>query len=230
MRDLERCTPWRHRRVWVDPKGVNSISIIGEFSSAERAYLNDWINCDKPLVGRVRLSCELNNLDLMPVGLMVYMPGHPKKRISALIDRDSVIGYEEPLQLDKVVGSLPMEMWGNANSILELAKNLPICIRVFGSAFWSYEAKLNHMHANSDLDLLIQFNEFVNPLDLARGLSALSDDMLIRLDGEFEMPDGASVSWRELASNSLELLVKTDVGPKLLSREKLMEQFHVTHL
>ena len=79
----------------------------------------------------------------------------------------------------------------------------------------------------SDIDLLISPFSNCDLLELAKTLRSLSDEIDLRLDGEFEFLNGWSVNWREYASNATELLVKSDLGPKIVARQQIMEEFHV---
>ena len=64
-------------------------------------------------------------------------------------------------------------------------------------------------------------------------VDALADRLLkfsqlskIFLDGEFEFKNGVFVSWREFTSGAKDLLAKTDSGPKLVTRNSVIEIAH----
>jgi phosphoribosyl-dephospho-CoA transferase len=105
-------------------------------------------------------------------------------------------------------------------------QNEPVVLRVYGSAFWSYEDGSNRMNTQSDIDLLIQVKKTCDVINIAKKCVAFSKVSGVSLDGEIEFPNGESVSWREFASDSQELLVKTDIGPKLIGKNLVLKAFN----
>lgn len=215
----------RHRQILVDPKFTDSIQNLNLFTEHEQDYITEWIFKKKAFVGRSLAGCDLSDTKVIPVGLMAYISPKDKKRLNLLVKKSSILTIIEPLLLREVLGFLPKKKLREVEDFLDSFNGYPITFRVYGSLFWSYQDKKNHMNEKSDLDLLIQFNKFFDPEDLSQQLFKYSEGMSIRLDGEFEILGGASVSWREFASNSETLLVKTDFGPRLQHRDEIMEQF-----
>jgi malonate decarboxylase holo-[acyl-carrier-protein] synthase len=215
----------RHRQILVDPKFTDSIQNLNIFSENEQEYITEWIFKKKAFVGRSLTECDLSDSKLIPVGLMAYISYKEKKRLNLLVKKSSILKIIEPLLLREVLDFLPEKKLGEVEDFLYSFNGYPVTFRVYGSLFWSYQDKKNHFNERSDLDLLIQFNKFFDPEDLSQQLFKYSESMSIRLDGEFEILGGASVSWREFASNSEKLLVKTDFGPRLQHRDEIMEQF-----
>jgi phosphoribosyl-dephospho-CoA transferase len=231
MLDIEEIETfsWRHRRIWIDPKLVSNASFVDGLSKYEIEYIFNWVSQNKPLVGRSRISNNSINSDLMPTGLMIYLPNNGKERVNLWVRKTSILKVEEPLVLRHALDFLPEKNFIEIKNFLDKTKDYPICIRVFGSLFWSYEAKQNYMNPNSDLDILVQFNDRVDLIDLANLICNLSKGMSIRLDGEFEFSNQTSISWRELVSGSKDLLVKSDFGPSLCSKERILEEFYAQY-
>lgn len=218
--------PWRHRQVWMDPNYLEAIQFFDSCSSSELEYIKKWVMSGNPFIGRVINSCDFQYPNMMPVGLMLFVPGSPKRRLNAALQKDSIIRVEDPLRLDIVLKSLPEPIIEQVKIVLQSLDGLPISVRVYGSTFWSYRAKQNYLKPNSDLDLLIQLNSNLNPIELAKKLCDISNHISIRLDGEFELADGLTVNWRELANNPDKLMVKSDSGPHLYSRQEFLERFN----
>ena len=91
---------------------------------------------------------------------------------------------------------------------------------------WSYEGNISRLNTNSDIDLLIQVTNSCDVDALADRLLKFSQLSKIFLDGEFEFKSGVFVSWRELTSGAKDLLAKTDSGPKLVTRNSVIEIAH----
>jgi hypothetical protein len=102
-------------------------------------------------------------------------------------------------------------------------ENEAVVLRVYGSAFWSYEDGSNLMNTQSDVDLLIQVKKTCDVINIAKKCVAFSKVSGVSLDGEIEFPNAESVSWREFASESEELIVKTDIGPRLMRKKLVLE-------
>jgi phosphoribosyl-dephospho-CoA transferase len=223
---MNKLTCWRHRRVWIRPGCIGSIEGVSELSLNERQFLENWIGSGRALVGRAINSCDQSGKNFLPLGLMLHVPEMPKKRLNLQVDSIAILKVDEPLSIQTVKGVLPVKMAAKVDKILAELANYPIQIKVFGSAFWSYEGCQNYMTEFSDIDLLITPSPSCNLAELAKILCHLSDVIGLRLDGEFEFSNGQSVNWREFASEATELLVKTDLGPKMMARHQIVEEFH----
>ena len=224
---MNKLIRWRHRRIWVEPSSIGSIRGLSELPIDERQFLENWIISGKPLVGRAIHPCDETGKNLLPLGLMLHLAGSSKKRLNLQIDSSLILKVDEPLSIKTVMEALPLNIAVKVNSMLSGLADYPIQIKVFGSVFWSYEGKQNYMTENSDIDLLISFTQNCNLSTLSKTLCHLSNEIDLRLDGEFEFINGNSVSWREFASKATKLLVKTDSGPKLMARHRMMEEFNV---
>ncbi len=101
MLDIEEIETfsWRHRRIWIDPKLVSNASFVDGLSKYEIEYIFNWVSQNKPLVGRSRISNNSINSDLMPTGLMIYLPNNGKERVNLWVRKTSILKVEEPLVL-----------------------------------------------------------------------------------------------------------------------------------
>jgi len=226
---MDKIKSWRHRRIWIKPEYLDLLKGLDGISLREREYVDEWINSGKPLVGRAINPCDQSDEDLVPLGLMLHLSNMQKKRLNIQVELAAVLKVEEPLDLLKVLEVLPTSMAVKVRNMLTLLSEYPIQVKVFGSAFWSYEGQKNYMTEYSDIDLLILPSHNCDLFKLAETLCELSDSIGIRLDGEFEFQKGYSVSWREFAGNAGELLMKTDIGPKMMARNQMIEEFTDPH-
>jgi phosphoribosyl-dephospho-CoA transferase len=157
---------------------------------------------------------------------MTYHPDGTKCRVNLLINSNLVLKIEEPLLLLKAMEVLPPNVYLTVNNFFDQFSNLPIIVRVYGSIMWSYEGNISRLNPNSDIDLLIQVTNSCDVDALADRLLKFSQLSKIFLDGEFEFKNGVFVSWREFTSGAKDLLAKTDSGPKLVTRNSVIEIAH----
>lgn len=219
---------WRHRRIWVNPKSLESLQCQVPMSLASEKYMRDWVIAGKPLVGRSRSPCDPIINAALPVGLMVYFLDGTKQRLNLLAESDIVYKVDEPLLLSDVLCTLPQPLHKAAVKLITIFEDDAIALRVYGSAFWSYEGKSNRMNNQSDIDLLIQIKKSCDVKRIARKCVTFSKVSGVSLDGEIEFPNGESVSWREFESESEDLLIKTDIGPKLIMKNLFLEAFNAS--
>ena len=219
---------WRHRRIWINPKSLNSLQCQGPMSLAAENYMRDWVISGNPLVGRSRLPCDPLRNEALPVGLMVYLQDGTKQRLNLLAQPDFVYKVDEPLLLSDILCILSQPLRLAAVKLITFFEDDAVALRVYGSAFWSYEGKNNRMNTQSDIDLLIQIKKSSDVHRIAKKCLAFSKDSGVSLDGEIEFPNGESVSWREFASGAEDLLVKTDIGPKLITKDLVLEAFNAS--
>ena len=216
----------RHRRIWIKPEASDSIQFQGEYSHDVKQYVSDWLFEKKPLIGRSRNQFDTKNCEFIPVGLMTYHPDGTKCRVSLLINSNFVLKIEDPLLLSEAMNVLPLNLYLTVNNFFDQFSNLPIIVRVYGSIMWSYEGNISRLNPNSDIDLLIQVTNSCDVDALADRLLKFSQLSKIFLDGEFEFKNGVFVSWREFTSGAKDLLAKTDSGPKLVTRNSVIEIAH----
>ena len=216
----------RHRRIWIKPEASNSIQFQGEYSHDVKQYVSDWLFEKKPLIGRSRNQFDTKNCEFIPVGLMTYHPDGTKCRVSLLINSNFVLKIEDPLLLSEAMNVLPLNLYLTVNNFFDQFSNLPIIVRVYGSIMWSYEGNISRLNPNSDIDLLIQVTNSCDVDALADRLLKFYQLSKIFLEGEFEFKNGVFVSWRELTSGAKDLLAKTDSGPKLVTRNSVIEIAH----
>ena len=219
---------WRHRRIWIKPNSINSLQCQDPMPLNAEQYMREWVMGGKPFVGRSRLPCDPLINEAVPVGLMVYLQDGSKQRLNLLAQPDFVYKVDEPLLLSEILCILSEPLRLVAVKLITFFEDDAVALRVYGSAFWSYEDRNNRMNTQSDIDLLIQVKKSTDVNRIAKKCVAFSKGSGVSLDGEIEFPNGESVSWRELASESRELLIKTDIGPKLVKKNLVLEAFNAS--
>ena len=79
---------------------------------------------------------------------------------------------------------------------------------------------LRYLAETSDLDVFWQVSDAEVAAGIAAALPAIDAGAPMRLDGEFVLPGGAAIQWREWVSGASELLAKTVDGSVMVSRAR----------
>ncbi len=101
---------------------------------------------------------------------------------------------------------------------------LGVAARVYGSHGWQILTGLDHLHADSDIDLLLPAH---SPQQADAVVARLSrpDPELPRIDGEIVRADGMAIAWREWAAwrggRTRQLLVKRLGGAALVAGDEV---------
>lgn len=204
----------RHRPVWLAPAlSRGDVAGCEEPSAIDRVI--DRARKAWPVIGRGVLPHDTP--DRLPLGLACIEAGR-RIRISFSVPMRAVLRIEEPLPLAEVARTLPPAMRSTALRLVQIAGEIGMPLRVYGSVFWQHTSGDAYLYDRSDLDLLAQpetaddARRWLDALKLTDATSA------VRIDGEVELPTGEAVAWRELAAAGEKILVKSDAGPSLRPR------------
>jgi phosphoribosyl-dephospho-CoA transferase len=153
------------------------------------------------IVGRPPVSIGEDSLQL---GLALP----DKRRIGFCVKTSSIRQRRAPLSLDEVLPCLPDPWLPTINPLAAQFRAAGMEARVYGSAAWQAMTGGSYLREDSDLDLLLTPT---TEEQLRRVLEILGsmEGARPRLDGEVVLLDGRAVAWREAASDSAILLVKT---------------------
>ena len=151
---------------------------------------------------------------MIPVGLPLP-PANGKLRLSALIAPEDVDERVPPVTLRDVRIEVPLPWQKTVEALLCLADQSGVEPRVFGSLLWQRLTGLPYLSASSDLDLLWPVTDANTATHLAGCLATVEQDSPVRCDGEFPLPDGGGVQWREWKDSPHEVLVKDLTGVRL---------------
>jgi len=204
--------PWRHRRVWLVP-ALRPAVFGGLDDPADRRAVLDWARAGRPFIGRGALPGDAPGG--LPLGLALPPQPH-KRRLSLTVAAAVVREVVPPPTLQEALGGLPPRLWRAAARLVARAGDLPV--HVYGSAFWQQASGLPYLRDDSDLDLLARPTSAAAARAWLRLLADVQLETGVRLDGEVELPSGEAVAWRELATETATLLVKSDGGPCLRPR------------
>jgi phosphoribosyl-dephospho-CoA transferase len=105
-----------------------------------------------------------------------------------------------PVTLAQAAGVAPLAWQPAITVLLALGRDIGVAPRVFGALLWEKLTGLAYLTGASDLDLLWRADDEARTARLLAGLLDIDRDFLPTIDGELELPEGAGVSWRELAA------------------------------
>lgn len=207
----QNARPWRHRRVWLAPDlGPADLAGLGDPTDAQAVV--DWAQAGRPFIGRAAQPGD--GAGRLPLGLA--LPPQPRKRrLSFSVAPAAVRLVSAPPALGDALAHLPARLREPAAQLESRAFALGLPVHVFGSAFWQQASGLVYLTEHSDLDLLACPPSAAVARAWLEALAEVQAGSAARLDGELQLPDGASVAWRELAAAPAQLLLKSDHGPAL---------------
>ena len=144
-----------------------------------------------------------------------------KRRMGFCVEASEIRRHRAPLSLGEVLPCLPDPWLSTINQPAAHLRAVGMETRVYGSAAWQAMTGAAYLREDSDLDLLLAPTT-EDQLRLVLGILGSMDGTCPRLDGEIVLPDGRAVAWREAASGSATLLVKTLTDVSLIARATWM--------
>jgi phosphoribosyl-dephospho-CoA transferase len=185
---------------------------------ADVPLVASWARLDRPVIVRRRMAGD--SADGVPAALPLP-PGYGKRRLAFCFASGAAVAPLPPVLLRDAARTAPSAWQPIISALLDLGEAVGIAPRVFGALLWQHATGLPYLTARSDLDLLWSISEERGAVSLVKRLLRLDAEGPVRLDGELELPDGGAVSWRELAQNGNQLLVKTMDGVEVRTRASL---------
>lgn len=202
----------RHTLVWADPSAWHALC------SSSTQLPADWASRHRPLVVRRRLDTD--PVADVPLGLPLP-PAQGKKRLFAALPPNALHDAQPMPALYCARRCAPAHWQSTIDRILTAAPET----RVFGSLAWEYLTGLPYLSSTSDLDLLFDMPISLHAWRaLNRQLLDIDSHTTLRVDGECVRADGAAVKWREFASDSPQVLVKTRDAMDLMPRDDFLRQ------
>jgi phosphoribosyl-dephospho-CoA transferase len=199
MREAE---PFR-RHDWVWLGSETPLPDLAEVRSHREAGLPFIVGRHPALVGKDSLSLGLALPD--------------KRRIGFSVEASGIHRHRAPLSLDEVLPRLPDPWLPMINQLAAHFRAAGMEAGVYGSAAWQAMTGVSYLRGDSDLDLLLT-PATEEQLRLVLEILGSMEGARPRLDGEVVLPDGRAVAWREAASDSATLLVKTLADASLVPR------------
>jgi phosphoribosyl-dephospho-CoA transferase len=179
----------RHDLLRVEPQGWSRVLRL-QPRLATVPYVTRWAAQGWPLI--VRRSSREDVAEMIPVALPLP-PVCGKLRIAAQVAAADVIKRLPPQTLRAVRGEVPLSWQLTVDAVLEVAEQIGVEPRVFGSLLWQGLTGLPYLSATSDLDLLWPVTNPECATRLVNQLAAIEENILIRLDGELILPAGGEV-------------------------------------
>ena len=169
-------------------------------------HLAEWAALGRPLIVRRRTAND--RPERVPVGLPLA-PLNRKLRIALQVPPEAIRERLAPPPLRSVHDAVPLSWRATIKALLAEAEKACVEPRLFGSLLWQHLTGLPYLSATSDLDLLWPVSDPGCAAWLAGRLAAIEATSPVRLDGEFILPDGGGINWRELHAGATGVLVKT---------------------
>jgi phosphoribosyl-dephospho-CoA transferase len=162
-----------------------------------RECLTHWATHRLPLVV-TRQSIDAASNGWIAMGLP--SPARwERRRLALQVPRAEVLGFDAFPRLAEMQRLLPLSA---RFAVSALGAELDAChaaVRVFGSYGWQAISGLDHVRADSDLDLCLAVEGAAHADAVTRALQSFGTTRP-RLDGELVFGDGAAVAWREWAA------------------------------
>ena len=199
--------PARHTLVWLSAHADWRADL-----AAHDTRLAAWFGRGFPAVVARRAADDPDPRVRLGVPLP---PAEGKLRLGLRVSLDDIARQAPPLALGEVVvhAGVP-EAWRVPLATLDALAPA----RVFGAFAWQVLTGLEYVHPRSDIDLLWSVRDARGADALVRALRDWEVRSGLRVDGEFCLPGGAAVNWRELAGGSRQVLVKRVEGAGLEER------------
>jgi|HubBroStandDraft_1064217.scaffolds.fasta_scaffold57475_3 phosphoribosyl-dephospho-CoA transferase len=207
----------RHDLLRVDPAGWRrALEHIPDVAS--RPWVSGWAERGWPVI--VRRYQREDAADLIPVAVCLP-PACARPGRALQLKSEDVRERLPPVDLSACADAAPLHWRDTLRSLLAIGDQIQVRPSVFGSLLWQTLTGLNFLSADSDLDLIWRVARPQQALSLARSLAACTEASPMRIDGEFMLPSGAAVHWREWLDEPEEVIVKSMRRVDRCARERV---------
>jgi phosphoribosyl-dephospho-CoA transferase len=197
----------RHRLAWLGDAAWREL-LRRPWDAQARAALECWARRELPCVV-ARQGGEGEG-----VALGIALPVQwQRRRIALRVSEQGITRLGDFPALEAAMhAGWPQRTRERAARVHERLASVHVSVRVFGSHGWQILSGLPHVHAASDLDLLIHVHGAREADAVVSALAQCEPEAAPRLDGELVFPDGAAVAWREwlraMQGQARQMLVK----------------------
>ena len=215
MASLEHNSPSRHSLVQLFPEAT--------WQSLEPSFQPDlvaWFAANRPAVVARLQGGEPRGYWRLGVPLP---PSQGKHRLTLIVAPTAIKTWCPALLLSDVLASAPSDWVLAIQALLEQSQSLNLKPRVYGSFALQALTGLSYVTPESDLDLIWKPHSRKQLESLFEVLQNWENETGLRADGEVQLPDGSGVCWRELASESKQVLVKSTDSVSLQQREVALD-------
>jgi phosphoribosyl-dephospho-CoA transferase len=204
----------RHQIAWLTDAGWQQVLALA-WDTTARDCLGHWATQRLPLVVTRQTASELPHT----IALGLPAPARwDRRRITLAVPRSAILYFDAFPRAHDLLGLLAVPARAPWRQLCEQLNSCQVSARVYGSYGWQRLTGLDHVHAESDIDLCIGVSD-ANQADAVTALLQSFSAPRLRLDGELVFADGAAVAWREWAAwrsgKSAAVLVKRLHGATL---------------
>lgn len=203
----------RHDLLRLSPAGWQS-ALAHCRAPALRPWVREWASHDWPVIVRRYAPDDVS--ERIPVAIPLS-PGAGKPGAALQVDAREILQVLPPVTVSACVAAAPVTWQASLRLLQQLADQYKSDVAVFGSLLWQTMTGLTYLNADSDLDLLWRVARPEQARELAAAIARFASQASLRIDGEFLLPDGGGVQWREWLDGADEVIVKTLRGAQ--SRE-----------
>ena len=139
---------------------------------------------------------------------VVLAEGGARRRVAFSAPASALLAREPNPTLRQAVTVAPDAWQARLARVDEALREVGLVAQVYGSLAWQWISGRDHLHADSDVDLLLRPADEAGLAAALRVLAACEGEAP-RLDGEVVFPGGAGVAWRELAARRDRVLAKS---------------------
>jgi phosphoribosyl-dephospho-CoA transferase len=190
-------------------------------NEADRRRAAAWHAAGRPFV----VARRGDDASALRLGFCTVDPAHPElrpRRVAARTTEGTVAAIDLPPPLSAVIDQADGHPRRDALAGLrDAAVAQGLDIRVYGSWMWQTLTGERHVHALSDVDVLLDVAERAAAERAAAFLAAQEAATGLTLDGELHLAAVGDLSWRELRQDGPEVLLKSLDGLRLVAREAL---------
>jgi phosphoribosyl-dephospho-CoA transferase len=204
----------RHTLVWLS-------QAPGAETEDDRSRAARWHEAGRPFV----VTRRRNDGHEVGLGFCTTDPAHPElrpRRVAARTDPTLIVRHARPPALGEIARCPAATTRADSFSRLTAAAaDAGVALQVYGSWMWQALTGERHVHAGSDLDVVIDVADLGGAARTADFLAHAEQDLPFRIDGELSFPDLGEVPWRELLQDRDEILLKSIDTLQLVPRGRL---------
>lgn len=204
----------RHTLVWLaQPPGAEI--------EDDRVRAARWHEAGRPFV----VTRRRDDGHQVGLGFCTTDPAHPElrpRRVAArTLPGDIRRQARPPSVADVALCPAATPKADSFGRLIAAAAAAGLTIEVYGSWMWEALTGEPHVHAGSDLDVVIDVTGLDGGLRTAAFLARVEPDLAFRIDGELSFPGLGEVQWRELLQDKDEVLLKSIDTLRMVPRARL---------
>jgi phosphoribosyl-dephospho-CoA transferase len=185
----------RHDLLRVRPEAW--AGLLAQVSDERVATVSVWAEHAWPVMVRRYACAEPRAAVPIAIALPPALPGLKRPGLSLRLPAHAIAAHLPPVTLRSARTTAPAAWHSTIDALDDLAIRCRSVPTVFGSLLWQTLTGLPYLSAQSDLDLLWPIDTASQADELAAALAALGQRSGVPIDGEWLLPDGRAVSWRE---------------------------------